>query len=81
MVKIQLQTSDFLFYYDQWMLNYKPVFTFYTEESITIEFEKSAIWPKKLWNHRHLKLRKSRKLQRSYLHKSVKCYAFSFNTN
>lgn len=42
MVKIQLQTSDFLFYYDQWMLNYKPVFTFYAEESITIEFEKKC---------------------------------------
>lgn len=42
MVKIQLQTSDFLFYYDQWMLNYKPVFTFYTEESTTIEFEKKC---------------------------------------
>lgn len=42
-MKIHLQTSDFLFYCDQCMLYYKPVSTFYTEESITIEFEKSAI--------------------------------------
>lgn len=47
MVKIQLQTSDFLFYYDQWMLNYKPVFTFYTEESITIEFEKKVLFDRR----------------------------------
>lgn len=80
MMKIHLQTSDVLFYYDQCMLYYKPVFTFYTEELLPSNSKKSAIWPKKLWNHRHLKLRKPRKLQRSYLHKSVKRYAFSFNT-
>ena len=42
MMKIHLQTSDFLFYYDECMLYYKPVFSFYTEESITIEFEKKC---------------------------------------
>lgn len=46
-MKIHLQSSDFLFYYDQCMLYYKPVFTFYTEEIITIEFEKKCYFDRR----------------------------------